>query len=53
MEEKEEKIEYVPLSQRNCAARAIEVERRRSSTITSPSILKEPIQMSTPRDEQK
>ena len=50
-EEEEEEKEQVPLQRRTRLARAIEQERRKSATGTSPSTQGEPLEVSSSKDE--
>ena len=52
-EEEEDEEDNVPLNRRTWLTRAMQRERRRSSTITLPSIPEEPLETSTSKDEMK
>ena len=50
-EEEEDEEEDVPLQRRTQLARATYFERRRSSTVTPPSTIEEPLEITTSEDE--
>lgn len=50
-EEEEDEEEDVPLQRRTQLARPTEQEKRRSSTVTRPSVPEEPLEITTSEDE--